>query len=242
METMRREGYEFQVSRPRVITRKGEGGALEEPYEELVVDVPEDMVGVVIEAMGDRRGEMLDMRNPGQGRARMRFRVPTRGLFGYRSEFLTDTRGEGTLHHRFLEYGRWVGPLAGRNEGVLVADRAGHAVAYALFGLQERSTLFVDPGAPVYEGMIVGANVRSGDLDVNVCREKKQTNIRAAGSDDNILLEPPLQLTLEYALEFIEDDELLETTPDAIRLRKRVLHAGARRKAARDASREMRDR
>ena len=237
METMRREGYEFQVSRPRVITRKGEGGALEEPYEELIVDVPEGMLGVVIEKIGSRRGEMIDMRNPGQGRVRMRFRVPARGLFGFRSEFLTDTRGEGTLHHRFLEYGKWVGPLGGRTRGVLVADREGVAVGYALFGLQERSTLFVAPGAPAYEGMIVGENVRGGDMDVNVNREKKQTNIRAAAADDNILLEPPLQITLEYALEYIEDDELIEITPDAIRLRKRVLKAGGRKRAARQAAR-----
>lgn len=236
METMRREGYEFQVSRPQVITRLGPNG-LEEPYEELVVDVPESMLGTVIEKMGGRRGDMIDMKNPGQGRVRMRFRVPARGLFGFRSEFLTDTRGEGTLHHRFLEYGPWVGPLGGRSKGVLVADREGEAVAYALFGLQERSTLFVGPGAPTYEGMMVGENSRSGDLDVNVSKEKKQTNIRAAASDENILLEPPVQITLEFALEFIEDDELIEITPDAIRLRKRVLQAGARKRAARHTTR-----
>ena len=237
METMRREGYEFQVSRPRVITRKGAGGKLEEPYEELIVDVPEGMLGVVIEKMGSRKGEMIEMKNPGQGRVRMRFKVPARGLFGFRSEFLTDTRGEGTLHHRFLEYGKWVGSLGGRTRGVLVADREGDAVGFALFGLQERSTLFVAPGAPAYEGMIVGENVRGGDMDVNVNKEKKQTNIRAAASDDNILLEPPLQITLEYALEYIEDDELIEITPDAIRLRKRELKAMGRKRAARVAAR-----
>jgi GTP-binding protein len=237
METMRREGYEFQVSRPRVITRKGAGGKVEEPYEELIVDVPEGMLGVVIEKMGSRKGEMIEMKNPGQGRVRMRFKVPARGLFGFRSEFLTDTRGEGTLHHRFLEYGKWVGSLGGRNRGVLVADREGDAVGFALYGLQERSTLFVAPGAPAYEGMIVGENVRGGDMDVNVNKEKKQTNIRAAASDDNILLEPPLQITLEYALEYIDDDELIEITPDAIRLRKRELKAIGRKRAARVAAR-----
>lgn len=237
METMRREGYEFQVSRPRVITRKGAGGKVEEPYEELIVDVPEGMLGVVIEKMGSRKGEMIEMKNPGQGRVRMRFKVPARGLFGFRSEFLTDTRGEGTLHHRFLEYGKWVGSLGGRTRGVLVADREGDAVGFALFGLQERSTLFVAPGAPAYEGMIVGENVRGGDMDVNVNKEKKQTNIRAASSDDNILLEPPLQITLEYALEYIGDDELIEITPDAIRLRKRELKAMGRKRAARVAAR-----
>jgi GTP-binding protein len=237
METMRREGYEFQVSRPRVITRKGAGGKVEEPYEELIVDVPEGMLGVVIEKMGSRKGEMIEMKNPGQGRVRMRFKVPARGLFGFRSEFLTDTRGEGTLHHRFLEYGKWVGSLGGRSRGVLVADREGDAVGFALYGLQERSTLFVAPGAPAYEGMIVGENVRGGDMDVNVNKEKKQTNIRAAASDDNILLEPPLQITLEYALEYIDDDELIEITPDAIRLRKRELKAIGRKRAARVAAR-----
>ncbi len=239
METMRREGYEFQVSRPRVITRTGPDGKVEEPYEEMIVDVPESMLGVVIDKLGGRRGDMIDMKNPGQGRVRMRFRVPARGLFGFRSEFLTDTRGEGILHHRFLEYGKWVGRLGGRNRGVLVADREGSAVGYALFGLQERSTLFVAPGAPAYEGMIVGENARSGDMDVNVSKEKKQTNIRAAASDDNILLEPPLQITLEYALEYIEDDELIEITPDAVRLRKRVLDVRARKRAARQASRSL---
>jgi GTP-binding protein len=237
METMRREGYEFQVSRPHVITRKRKDGIVEEPYEELIVDVPESMIGVVIEKLGSRRGDMIEMKNPGQGRVRMRFKVPARGLFGFRSDFLTDTRGEGTLHHRFLEYGKWVGSLGGRNRGVLVADREGAAVGYALFGLQERSTLFVAPGAPAYEGLIVGENARSGDMDVNVNKEKKQTNIRAAAADDNILLEPPLQITLEYAMEYIEEDELIEITPDAIRLRKRVLQAGARKRAAREAAR-----
>ena len=235
METMRREGYEFQVSRPRVITHERGDGRLAEPYEELVVDVPEDMVGVVIERMGSRRGDMVEMKNPGQGRVRMVFKIPARGLFGFRSEFLTETRGEGVMHHRFLEYDAWAGHLTGRRRGVLVADRETQVVAYALFGLQERSTLFVEPGIAVYEGMIVGEHVRPGDLDVNVGKGKKLTNIRAAASDDNILLEPPRTITLELALEFIEDDELIEITPDAIRLRKRTLNANARKKAAREA-------
>jgi GTP-binding protein len=230
---MRREGYEFQVSRPRVITHERGDGLLAEPYEELVVDVPEAMLGVMIEKMGVRRGDMIDMRNPGQGRVRMSFRVPSRGLFGFRSEFLTDTQGEGTLHHRFLEYGPWCGSLGGRSRGVLVADREGEAVAYGLYGLQDRSTLFVKPGEAVYEGMIVGENSRSGDMDVNVCKEKKLTNIRAAASDENVLLEAPRRITLELALEYIEEDELIEITPDAIRLRKRALTASARKKAAR---------
>ncbi len=240
METMRREGYEFQVSRPRVILREDDGGERLEPYEELVVDVPEEMTGVVMKKLGPRRGELVQMSNPGQGRARILFKIPARGLFGYRSEFLTDTRGEGSMHHRFLEYGRWAGPLTGRRRGVLVADRQGDAVSYALFNLQERGTLFVGPGERAYGGMIVGENSRPGDLDVNVSKGKKLTNIRAAASDDNILLAPPRQITLELALEFIEDDELIEVTPAAIRLRKSVLDVSERKKAARKSARAVR--
>jgi GTP-binding protein len=236
METMRREGYEFQVSRPRVITTFGPDGRQREPYEELVIDVPEAMVGTVIEKLGPRRGDLLDIKNPGQGRVRMRFKIPARGLFGYRSEFLTDTRGEGVMHHRFMEYDRWAGPLAGRKRGVLVADRPGEAVAYALGNLQERATMFVQPGEAVYEGMIVGEHVRPGDLDVNVTREKKLTNMRTTASDENVQLEPPREITLELALEYIEDDELIEVTPEAIRLRKRALVAIERKKAARRAA------
>ena len=233
METMRREGYEFQVSRPRVLMRKGPGGEPLEPYEELVAEVPESRVGTVIEKLGSRRGELLDMRPSGRGPIRLRFRIPARGLFGYRTEFLTDTRGDGLMHHRFLEYGPWAGALPGRERGAVVADRRGVAVAYAIFGLQERTAFFLGPGAPVYQGMIVGLHVRSGDMDVNVCKGKKLTNIRAAAADDNIRLESPRIVTLESALEFIADDELIEVTPVAIRLRKRILDVGPRRKAAR---------
>jgi GTP-binding protein len=235
METMRREGFEFQVSRPRVIPKEGPGGERLEPYEELVVDVPEGMLGTVMETLGPRRGDLLDMKNPGKSRVRMRFRMPARGLFGYRSEFLTETRGEGIMHHRFLEYGPWAGPLAGRSRGVLVADREGVAVAYALWNLAERSTMFVAPGEPVYEGMIAGEHVRAGDLDVNVTKGKKLTNMRTTASDDNVQLEPPREITLELALEYIEDDELIEVTPETIRLRKRALAAIERKKAARRA-------
>ncbi len=233
METMRREGYEFQVSRPRVILRETAEGERQEPYEELVIDVPTDMTGVVMKKLGPRRGELIEMQNPGQGRARMHFKIPARGLFGYRSEFLTDTRGEGILHHRFLDYGRWAGPLAGRLRGVLVADREGAASPYALFNLQERGTMFIGPRERAYSGMIVGEGARAGDLDVNVSKEKKLTNIRAAASDDNVLLEPARRVSLEVALEYIEEDELIEITPDAIRLRKRVLNSNDRKKAAR---------
>jgi GTP-binding protein len=243
METMRREGYEFQVSRPRVITRRAPAGELQEPYEEAVIEVPSDMVGTVIENLGSRRGEMTEMRpmggapaEGGSGTTRLRFLVPARGLFGYRSEFLTDTRGEGILHHNFHSWGGWAGPIKGRTRGVLVADRPGRAVGFALFGLQERATLFVAPGDEAYPGMIVGENARTDDMDVNVSKEKKLTNMRTTASDENIKLEPPRKITLELALEFIEDDELIEVTPDAIRLRKRILDVNLRKKAAKRAT------
>jgi GTP-binding protein len=238
METMRREGFEFQVSRPRVITKEDENGERLEPYEELMIDVPEEFLGVVIEKLGPRRGEMLDMRNPGQGMVRLSFSIPARGLFGYRSEFLTDTRGTGIIHHRFLEYGPWAGPLSGRTRGTLVSMENGVVVAFALFTLQERSRLFVEPGEPVYEGMIIGENARPGDMDVNPTREKKLTNMRSKGSDENIQLEPRRELTLEAALEYIEDDELIEVTPKSIRLRKRFLGTSERKRLSREAKRE----
>ena len=236
IETMRREGYEFQVSRPRVITRTGVDGEVQEPYEEALIEVPSEIVGTVIEKLGSRKGEMTDLRPMGDsGTTRLSLRVPARGLVGYRSEFLTDTRGEGVLHHQFHSWGTWAGVLQGRGRGVLVADRVGRAVGFALQNLQERGTLFVSPGEEVYGGMIVGENARPGDLDVNVGKEKKLTNMRAAGSDESIKLEPPRRLTLEVALEFIEDDELIEITPDAVRLRKTVLDQNTRKKAAKRA-------
>jgi GTP-binding protein len=237
METMRREGFEFQVSRPRVITREGADGERLEPYEELMIDVPEEYIGTVIEKLGPRRSELLEMKNPGQGQVRMNFRIPARGLFGYRSEFLTDTRGTGIMHHRFLDYGPWAGPLAGRKNGVLVADRVGTVIAFALGNLQQRAQMFVTPGDEVYEGMLAGENSRPGDMDVNVSKEKKLTNMRTTATDDNVILEPPRQITLEYALEYIEEDELIEVTPKSIRLRKRALAATDRKKAARAAAR-----
>ena len=238
METIRREGYEFQVSRPRVITREGANGERLEPYEELAIDVPEEFLGIVIEKLGPRRGEMLEMKNPGQGLVRLLYRIPARGLFGYRSEFLTDTRGTGIMHHRFLDYGSWAGPLAGRTRGSLVSMEHGTIVAFALANLQERSTLFVQPGDAVYEGMIVGENARPGDMDVNPTKEKKLTNMRTKASDENIKLEPPRELTLEAALEYIEDDELIEVTPQSIRLRKRFLSTSDRKRLSREAKRE----
>ncbi len=238
METMRREGYEFQVSRPRVITREGQDGERLEPYEELAIDVPEEYLGAVIEKLGPRRAEMLEMKNPGQNLVRMLYKIPARGLFGYRSEFMTDTRGTGIIHHRFLEYGPWAGPLSGRKRGTFVSMENGVAVAFALFNLSERSTLFVAPGTLVYDGMIVGENSRPGDMDVNPTREKKLTNMRTTSTDENIQLEPPRELTLESALEYIEEDELIEITPASIRLRKRMLKANDRKRQSREAKRE----
>ena len=237
METMRREGFEFQVSRPRVITRVSDTGERMEPYEELMIDVAEEYMGPVMEKLGPRRAEMTEMRNPGMGLVRLVFKIPSRGLFGYRSEFLTDTRGTGTMHHRFLAYGPWAGPLAGRKRGVLVADREGQVVGFALGNLQERAQMFVEPGEHVYEGMVVGENSRPGDMDVNVTKEKKLSNMRTTATDDNIQLEPPRDITLEYGLEYIEEDELIEVTPENIRLRKRMLAAVDRKKAARAAAR-----
>jgi GTP-binding protein len=238
METMRREGYEFQVSRPRVITHVGTNGERLEPYEELAIDVPEEFMGTVIEKLGPRKAAMIEMKNPGQGLVRLVYRIPARGLFGYRSEFLTDTRGTGIIHHRFLEYGPWAGALQGRLRGVLVSMEAGTIIAFALGNLQERSTLFVAPGDDVYEGMIIGENSRPGDMDVNPTKEKKLTNMRSKGTDDAIVLEPPRRLTLESALEYIEDDELIEVTPTAIRLRKRLLGESDRKRVSRVAKKE----
>ncbi|MFA6165354.1 MAG: translational GTPase TypA [Gemmatimonadaceae bacterium] len=238
METMRREGYEFQVSRPRVITHLGPNGERLEPYEELAIDVPDEFMGTVIEKLGPRKAEMLEMKNPGQGMVRLLYKIPARGLFGYRSEFLTDTRGTGIIHHRFLEYGAWAGTLEGRSRGVLVSMEHGVIVAFALGNLQDRSTLFVAPGDEVYEGMVVGENSRPGDMDVNPTKEKKLTNMRSKSADDAISLEPPRVLTLEGALEYIEDDELIEITPKSIRLRKRSLLATDRKRSSREAKRE----
>ena len=238
METMRREGYEFQVSRPKVIMREGDNGERLEPYEELLIDVPDDYIGAVIEKLGPRKAEMTEMKNPGQGMVRLTYRIPARGLFGYRSEFLTDTRGTGIMHHRFLEYGAWSGALDGRTRGVLVSMENGTIIAFALGNLGERSTLFVVPGEAVYEGMVVGENSRPGDMDVNPTKEKKLSNMRSKSADDAIVLEPPRIHTLESALEYIEEDELIEVTPQSIRLRKKVLNTIDRKRFTRDLKKE----
>src|SRR5690349_3557996 len=229
IEMMRREGYELQVSKPEAITRKVDGKLLE-PIEAVVVDCPDEFIGVITEALGRRKGQMTKMVNHGTGRVRLEFETPSRGLIGFRNEFLTETKGTGLLNTMFLRWGEWQGSLRGRATGSLVADRMGNTTTYALFNLQERGTLFVRPGTKVYEGMIVGENARAVDLDVNAIKEKKLTNMRASTADEAMRLVPPKELSLEQALEFIADDELVEVTPESIRLRKRVLAANQRPK------------
>lgn len=226
-ETMRREGYEFALGMPEVVVREIDGVRME-PVERVIVDVPEAFIGTVTSRLGERRGQMTKMANLGFGRARMEYRVPSRGLIGFRSAFLTETRGTGLLNSLFEAWEPYGGPMLRRPNGALVADRAGETTPYALFHLQPRGMLFVEPGTKVYEGMIVGEHNRPNDLDVNVTREKKLTNIRAAGRDENVILSPPHLLSIDTALEFIDKDELVEVTPDAIRLRKRVLDINRR--------------
>jgi GTP-binding protein len=219
IERMRREGYEFQVTRPEVIYRKENGKTLE-PYEELTIDVDEKYVGVVIEKLGRRKGQMLTMEQLG-GLTRLTFRIPTRGLLGYRSEFMTDTKGMGTMNYVFLDYGAHAGELRTRSNGVMITKDPGTTVAYALFNLQERGTMFYAPGVKVYRGQIVGEHCRDNDLVVNPAKSKRLTNMRAAGSDDNVILTPPHEMSLEDCIAYINDDELVEVTPAAVRLRKR---------------------
>jgi GTP-binding protein len=229
IEMMRREGYELQVSKPEAITRMIDGRMLE-PIEQVVIDCPEEFIGVVTEAVGRRKGQMTKMVNHGTGRVRLEFETPSRGLIGFRSEFLTETKGTGLLNTMFLRWGDWQGALRGRATGSLVADRTGETTTYALFNLQERGTLFIRPGIKVYEGMIIGENARAVDLDVNAIKEKKLTNMRASSADEAMRLVPPKELSLEQAIEFIGDDELVEVTPQNIRLRKRVLKSNERPK------------
>jgi GTP-binding protein len=231
IENMRREGYELAVSRPQVLTRVVDG-EVHEPYEALTVDIEEAHQGAVMEALGTRRAELADM-SMGNGRARLEYRVPARGLIGFQGEFLTLTRGTGLMSHIFDGYASVKGEIPDRHNGVLVSNENGEAVAYALFNLQERGRLFVSPGEKLYEGMIIGIHSRDNDLVVNPIKTKKLTNIRAAGKDDAVLLTPPIPLTLEYAVEFIADDELVEVTPISIRIRKRFLKEQDRKRAAR---------
>ncbi len=234
IEMMRREGFELQVSRPEIVTKEQNGQRVE-PVEDLVIDVPEDFQGVVIAQVGGRKGTMTKMVNHGSGRVRMEFRIPARGLIGFRSQFLTDTRGTGIMNHLFAGWEPWHGAIPSRAAGALVADRTGPATAYAISNLQERGEIFIEPAVVVYEGMIIGENARPSDMDVNVTKEKKQTNMRASSADEAIRLIPPRVLGLEQAIEFINDDELVEITPKSIRLRKRILAANQRPKRSDDA-------
>ncbi|MBM3593483.1 MAG: translational GTPase TypA [Alphaproteobacteria bacterium] len=239
IETMRREGFELTIGRPRVLTRDNpETGEREEPFEEALIDVDESYSGVVVEKMSLRKGQMQDMRPSGGGKVRLTFHIPSRGLIGYHGEFLTDTRGTGMMNRLFLGYRPWAGPIEGRRNGSLISNSDGEAIQYALFYLQERGTLFVDPGVKVYVGMILGEHSRDNDLEVNPIKEKKLTNIRAAGKDEALLLIPPRKMSLEQAIAYIEDDELVEVTPGAIRLRKRHLDPHERKRHARRAESE----
>jgi GTP-binding protein len=232
LETMRREGYELAVSRPQVLTKVVDG-VTHEPYEALTVDIEESHQGSIMEALGERRAELADMAVDGRGRTRLEYRVPARGLIGFHGEFMTLTRGTGLISHVFDEFAPVKGDIPDRRNGVLISNEQGDAVAYALWNLQERGRLFVSPGEKLYEGMIIGIHSRENDLVVNPIKTKKLTNIRAAGKDDAILLTPPIALTLEYAVEFIADDELVEITPESIRVRKRFLKETDRKRASR---------
>jgi GTP-binding protein TypA/BipA len=232
VEAMRREGFELTVGKPQVVTREVDG-RLHEPIERISIDVPEDFLGVVTQMLALRKGRMANMVNHGTGWVRLDFLVPTRGLIGFRTEFLTETRGSGILHSVFEGYEPWQGDIRTRPTGSLVADRRGPTATFALLKLQERGQLFVGPGEEVYEGMVVGENARADDLDVNAVREKKLTNMRAAGSDETVKLVPHRQLSLDQALEFIREDECVEVTPAVVRLRKLVLDPVERQKAAR---------
>ncbi|MSP04158.1 MAG: translational GTPase TypA [Acetobacteraceae bacterium] len=239
IEQMRREGFELTIGRPRVLTRQNaETSAREEPMEEVLVDVDEPYTGIVVEKMSRRKGELADMRPSGGGKVRLTFNMPSRGLIGYHGEFLTDTRGTGIMNRLFAGYGPWKGPLEGRRNGSLISTEPGEAIHYALFYIQERGTLFVNPGDKVYQGLILGEHSRENDLDVNPIKEKKLTNVRAAGKDDAMLLIPPRRMSLEQAIAYVEDDELVEVTPSAIRLRKRHLDPHARKRADRKADSE----
>ncbi|HXC61757.1 MAG TPA: translational GTPase TypA, partial [Nitrospiria bacterium] len=232
IENMRREGFELAVSKPRVILKQVEGKTLE-PYESLIVEAEEAYQGIVIEKLGKRKAEVIKHQVGADGRVRLEYRIPARGLIGFQTEFLTDTKGTGTLHHVFDGYGPHKGEIPTRTRGVLIAMDAGETAGYGLFNLEERGELFVGPGTKVYAGMIVGLHSRDNDLVVNPMKSKKLTNMRAAGSDENITLTPPRLLTLEQAIEFIADDELVEVTPQSIRLRKRVLDENERKRVSR---------
>ena len=237
IETLRREGFELSVGRPRVLTREDpKTGKILEPYEDVVIDVDEDFAGTVVEAINARKGRLEDMRPSGGGKVRLRFVAPSRGLIGYHGAFMTETRGTGVMNRVYREHGRHAGPIAGRRNGVLISNGNGKSVAYALMNLESRGALFIGAGVAVYAGMIIGENSRGNDLEVNPLKGKQLTNIRASGTDEAVRLTPPRRLSLEQAIAYIRDDELVEITPDHIRLRKRLLDTHARKKAARAAA------
>ncbi len=239
IETMRREGFELSISRPRVLTREDpESGATLEPYEDVVIDVDEEFSGTVVESMGRRKGRIEEMGASSGGKVRLRFRAPSRGLIGYHGQFMTETRGTGVINRMFREYGPHAGAIAGRRNGVLISNSEGTSVAYALMNLEERGAMFIGSGVAVYAGMIIGENNRDNDLEVNPRKAKQLTNIRAAGTDEAVRLTPPRRMSLEQAIAYIEDDELVEVTPETIRLRKRVLDPNLRKRAARAAAGE----
>ena len=233
IETMRREGFELSVSRPKVVTRRGDDGELLEPVEEVVIDVDEEHSGIVVKKMSERKAEMIEMKPSGGGRLRLVFLAPTRGLIGYLGELLTDTRGTAVMNRLFHNWGPFKGEIAGRRNGVLISNDAGEAVAYAMWNLEDRGPMMIEPGWKVYQGMIVGQHTRDNDLEVNVLKGKKLTNIRTHSKDEAVRLTPPIQMTLEKALAFIEDDELVEVTPKSIRLRKALLDPNDRKRAER---------
>ena len=233
IETMRREGFELSVSRPRVLFRRGPDGTLLEPIEEVVIDLDEEHSGIVVRKLSERKAELVEMKPSGGGRLRLRFFAPTRGLIGYQGELLTDTRGSGIINRLFHAYAPHKGPIQGRRNGVLISTESGDAVAYALWNLEDRGAMMIDPGTRVYGGMVVGEHTRDNDLGVNVLKGKKLTNIRTTSKDEAVRLTPPLRMTLERALAYITDDELVEVTPKSIRLRKCHLDPNERKKAER---------
>jgi GTP-binding protein len=238
IETMRREGFELSVSRPRVLFRKDENGHQLEPVEEVTVDVDQEYAGPVVEKLSQRRGNMTDMRTSSGGKTRMIFHVPSRGLIGYQSQFLTDTRGTGVLNRIFHAYEPWKGDIAGRRNGALISTDKGEAVAYAIFNLEDRGAMFIGHQDKVYQGMIVGEHSRENDLDINVLKGKKLTNVRAAGSDENVILTPPRRMSLEDMMSWINEDELVEITPKSLRLRKKFLSPNEREIAKKKARSE----
>jgi GTP-binding protein len=236
IETMRREGYEVAISRPRVLFKTDSAtGQRLEPIEEVQIDVDEEFSGIVVEKMAHRKAEMIDMRPSGGGKQRLTFLAPTRGLIGYQGEFLTDTRGTGIMSRLFHGYAPWKGPIEGRRNGVLISTGEGAAIAYALWNLEDRGPMFITPGTQVYQGMIIGAHTRDNDLDVNPLKGKQLTNIRTTAKDEAVRLTPPIMMTLEQAIAYIADDELVEVTPKSVRLRKRFLDPNERKRQARAA-------